>query len=334
MNVCRAGASEKGLSLSDDLFHRESEDLEIQRNMYLTQLVQTREIEGKIHTLKQTLDRCEYILNNADSADLIRLNYLACKLHLLRDITAKNYEDFFAARGNYASWGLQHLSNFTAITTKALDKARISRENCRSRHEETILSCQKLISDVIEEDLKNVKKMSSGTLLGSSKKKGHEQPTSKGKSRRRASVVVSTPRGMALRAVEEVSEFKEMRRKGLTYLAPYQERIEKFGFIEDDNDDDSDGNDDCPSKNTTEDEVHGDKQVDSIGDESTLKDYVPNEDEMERYRQRVASSLKDFEVELCERLENMTKITLTNIQRKYVRLDKLEGDTIYVLYPC
>ena len=184
-----------------------------------------------MQNLKQKLDRTENILNNPQSADLLRLNYMASKLFLLRDITSKNYEDYFSARGNYATWSLDHQTRYTATTNKALEHARKAMESCRTQHEETVLKCQQLMTDVITgEEEKGVKKRGGeggGEREHMPVKQKHTAPGGGKKSRRRASVVVLAKDGVQLRSTEEVSEFKEMRAVGLTYLAPYQEQVKE-----------------------------------------------------------------------------------------------------------
>lgn len=221
MYVCcvHSRTANQGISLSEDLFHREAEDLDVQRSQYLAQLVQTREVEAALQSVKHKLDRTENILNNPLSADLLRLNYMASKLFLLRDITSKNYEDYFSARGHYSAWNSDHQAKYMVTTNQALDKARMAAENCRSQHEESLLICQQLMSDVMRDEDK------SGS--GRSRGKGRPDPSVtsagvKSKPRRRASVVVSANEGVTLRANDDVSEFKEMRELGLTYLARYQ----------------------------------------------------------------------------------------------------------------
>lgn len=205
-----------GLSLSEDLFHRESEDLEFHRKQYLLQLVQTREVESKMQNLKQKLDRTRNILNNPQSADLLRLNFMSSKLFLLRDITSKNYEDYFTARGNYTTWSLEHQSRYTATTNQALDKARMSMENLRHQNEAAVLRCRQLMSDVITGDVTDG--------VTSSKKIAIKSDQTKSKPRRRASVVVVAKDGVQLRTTAEVNEFHDMRQVGLTYLEPYRMR--------------------------------------------------------------------------------------------------------------
>lgn len=55
--------------------------------------------------------------------------------------------------------------------------------------------------------------------------------------------------------------------------------------------------------------------------------YVVDEQDLEEYRQRVSTSLKAFEVELCEHLENMSKISLENVKKKFINLDLSDGNT-------
>jgi hypothetical protein len=182
-----------------------------------------------MQNLKQKLDRTDNILHHnsrrSRSADLLRLNYMASKLFFLRDITSKNYEDYFSARGNYATWSLDHQSRYSSITNQALDEARVAAETCRSQHETSTQKCQQLMTDVVmgDDGSPGGKDKRQG---GKDKKREGEPAAAKSKSRRRASVVVSAQEGVQLRATEEVSEFKDMRGVALTYLARYQQTEE------------------------------------------------------------------------------------------------------------
>lgn len=359
----------KGISLSEDLFHRESEDLEVQRHQYLAQLVRTREVESKMQNLKQKLDRTENILNNPHSADLLRLNYMASKLFLLRDITSKNYEDYFSARGNYATWSLDHQARYTATVNQALEHARLAVDKCRTQHETTLLKCKQLMTEVISGDHSK----GGGSFSGSGRHKAAVGAGGGGvkASRRRASVVVSAKEGVQLRPTEEVREFKEMRAVGLTYLAPYQDQEHKEEK-EDKNEDESDKEEDNTTaktvitqkpfsesvdedgiideydnnnlNNNAESVVSNDQQTTALAnDESKAevnmmteddkftpaevvkKEYIVDEQDLEAYRQRVSLSLKAFEVELCEHLENMSKMSLESVKKKFISFDLSDG---------
>jgi hypothetical protein len=54
--------------------------------------------------IQQQIDRTKLILNNSDSGDLLLLTYMASRLHLLRELTSRDYDDFFTARAQYSSW--------------------------------------------------------------------------------------------------------------------------------------------------------------------------------------------------------------------------------------
>jgi hypothetical protein len=56
------------------------------------------------------------------------------------------------------------------------------------------------------------------------------------------------------------------------------------------------------------------------------KEYIIDTKDLEEYRHRVALSLKEFEVELCEHLENMSKMSLNSIKKKFISLDLSSSD--------
>jgi hypothetical protein len=107
------GSSSATTTLAEDIYHRELEELDHIRSEYLTQLAQTREVESKMDDLQQQIDRTKLILRNSsttdthsvvDSGDLLLLNYMASRLYLLKELTSRDYDDFFTARAQYSSW--------------------------------------------------------------------------------------------------------------------------------------------------------------------------------------------------------------------------------------
>jgi hypothetical protein len=80
------------------------EELDHHRSEYLTQLAHTRELESKMDDIQQQIDRTKLILHNSDSGDLLLLTYMAARLYLLRELTSRDYDDFFTARAQYSSW--------------------------------------------------------------------------------------------------------------------------------------------------------------------------------------------------------------------------------------
>mmetsp|Transcript_8333 Transcript_8333/g.14121 ORF Transcript_8333/g.14121 Transcript_8333/m.14121 type:complete len:573 (+) Transcript_8333:40-1758(+) len=363
-----------GLSLSEDLFHRESEDLDFHRKQYLQQLVLTREAESKLQNVKQKLDRTRNLLNHPRSADLLRLNYLASKLFLLRDITSKNYEDYFTARGNYTTWSLEHQSRYTTATNQALDQARVAVETLHQQHQESILNCRQLMNDAI------VGEAGKSGSVNKAKKKDVAAVQPKSKSRRRASVVVVAKDGVQLRTTKEVNEFHDMRRVGLTYLLPYREKGDKGceelpegGVIEEkaggENDEDApdfgiDINIDKDSDHGSDMDIETDKpsaDVSVDGDSASKipfasvaapavekvsespadeveievetalkKEYVVDMVDLEAYRQRVAASLKEFEEELCERLESVSQKAVASVKKKFVSFELSDDLPLYL----
>lgn len=101
-----SGSSSGTTTLAEDIYHRELEELDHIRSEYLTQLAQTREYESKMDDLQQQIDRAKLILHNNpdDSGDLLLLNYMASRLYLLKELTSRDYDDFFTARAQYSSW--------------------------------------------------------------------------------------------------------------------------------------------------------------------------------------------------------------------------------------
>jgi hypothetical protein len=109
-----------GTTLAEDIYHRELEELDNIRSQYLTQLAQTRELESRMEDLQQQIDRTKCILNNADSGDLLLLNYMASRLYLIRELTSRDYDDFFLARAQYSTWCLEQQKYYIQIARNSL----------------------------------------------------------------------------------------------------------------------------------------------------------------------------------------------------------------------
>mmetsp|Transcript_20112 Transcript_20112/g.28913 ORF Transcript_20112/g.28913 Transcript_20112/m.28913 type:complete len:583 (+) Transcript_20112:66-1814(+) len=139
--------------LAEDVFKREKEDLESARSKFLTQLARTREAESRMEDLQQQLDRTRCMLENPDSGDLLLLNYMASRLHLLRELTSRNYDDFFSARAQYSAWcrGLQNM--YKEHATRCLEEIKATRQSSRAMQEESLLKCRTFLREITSCDI-------------------------------------------------------------------------------------------------------------------------------------------------------------------------------------
>jgi hypothetical protein len=138
------GSSSGTTTLAEDIYHRELEELDHIRSEYLTKLAQTREYESKMDDLQQQIDRTKLILHNNsnDSGDLLLLNYLASRLYLLKELTSRDYDDFFTARAQYSSWCNEQQQLYLQLGKESLF------------HQKKILKISKLIQKLSFEQTK------------------------------------------------------------------------------------------------------------------------------------------------------------------------------------
>ena len=58
------------------------------------------------------------------------------------------------------------------------------------------------------------------------------------------------------------------------------------------------------------------------------REYVVDEEDLELYRQRVSESLKRFEEELCEHMENVSQRAVESVKKKFISFELSDGKRI------
>lgn len=150
MSCCRV--MQAGNSLAEDMFNREHEELNILRTQYLTQLASTREKESKMEDLQQQLDRTKCVMMHPNSGDLMLLHHTAARLHLLRELTSRTFDDFFSARAQYSSWCRAQQNAYKSQAKKTLSEIKVKSEKNRAAQEEAIVRCRQFLKDVTTPD--------------------------------------------------------------------------------------------------------------------------------------------------------------------------------------
>ena len=130
------------------MFHREQEELSILRAQYLTQLAHTRELESRTDDLQQQLDRTRCIMTNTSSGDLMLLQHTAGRLHLLRELTSRTFDDFFSARAQYSSWCRAQQNAYKAQAKRSLAEIKVKSEVARAAQEDALLKCRQFLKDI------------------------------------------------------------------------------------------------------------------------------------------------------------------------------------------
>lgn len=114
----------------------------------MTQLAQTRELESKMEDLQQQIDRTKCILNNYDSGDLLLLNYMASRLFLLRELTSRDYDDFFTARAQYSTWCKEQQQLYLQITENSLNNQKIYLNIAKTAQNTGFEQTKRFLSDI------------------------------------------------------------------------------------------------------------------------------------------------------------------------------------------
>jgi hypothetical protein len=134
--------------LAEDIFHRDLEELNSVREAYLTQLARTREMESRMEDMQQQLDRTKSVLLNPQSGDLLLLQYMACRLHLLRELTSGDYDDFFSARAQYSTWCTAQQQLYKETALKSLEGLQKEVELIRSSQEDALLQSKSFLKAI------------------------------------------------------------------------------------------------------------------------------------------------------------------------------------------
>jgi hypothetical protein len=141
-----------GNSLAEDMFFREQEELAMLRAQYLTQLANTREKESRMEDLQQQLDRTKCVMMHPNSGDLMLLHHTAARLYLLRELTARTFDDFFSARAQYSTWCRAQQNAYKSQAKKTLSEIKVKAEKNRAAQEEAVVRCRQFLNDVTISD--------------------------------------------------------------------------------------------------------------------------------------------------------------------------------------
>ena len=98
--------------------------------------------------LQQQIDRTKCILNNYDSGDLLLLNYMASRLYLLRELTSRDYDDFFTARAQYSSWCKEQQQLYIQITENSLNNQKVYLDIAKIAQNTTFEQTKQFLTDI------------------------------------------------------------------------------------------------------------------------------------------------------------------------------------------